>query len=448
MNEDTTGCASLSTDGIPTSRMSTPAETCPTPMGKVVMASMAGATLEWYDFTLYNALAALVFNRLFFPTVDPLVGTILAFSTYAVGYISRPIGGIIFGWAGDRFGRKTVLLVTLFMMGISSLLIGLIPTYAAAGAAAPFLLVLLRFVQGMALGGDWAAAVLLSTEHGSQQRKGLNGSFAQIGPAAGTLLATGALWMVTTTVSPADFASWGWRVPFLFSVVLVAAGLWVRRSIAETPQFRSLKQKHEVAQSPIREVFQSHLGSLFVAGGVRIGTDVLYALMATFSLTYVSQVLKLPRPVALAGVLSGAAAQLVLVPAFGSLSDRLGRKLVYAVGIVTGVIAAFAVFALFDSRQPVWIVIAVIFGFAAHAAMYGVQASLVTEQFDSKVRFAGSSLAYTFAGVIGGGFAPLIIATLYKRYTSPLPISLYVAGALAVSALALACSRSPEARPH
>ncbi|MDR5832355.1 MFS transporter [Caballeronia sp. LP006] len=413
-------------------------------MVKVAIASMAGATLEWYDFTLYNAMAALVFNRLFFPQFDPLVGTILAFSTYAVGYISRPIGGVVFGWAGNKYGRKAVLLVTLLMMGVSSLVIGLLPTYDTIGVAAPLLLVALRFFQGMALGGDWAAAVLLSSESGSASKRGFNASFAQTGPAAGTLLATATLWLVTTILTSEEFAIWGWRIPFVLSVLLVFVGMWIRRAVAEPASTTGSLKKTRRSSSPIREVFRLHLRSLLVAGGVRIGSDVLYAVVATFSLTYVSQVLKLPRSIALAGVLSGATAQLFLIPAFGALSDRFGRRPLYFAGIAAGVLASFAVFTLFNTRDASLIAIAVVLGMTAHAAMYGVQAALVTEQFDARVRFAGSSLAYTFAGVLGGGFAPLVISTLYARFNSTLFISLYVMGALAVSAIALMFARPAE----
>lgn len=413
-------------------------------MARVAVASMAGATLEWYDFTLYNAMAALVFNRLFFPQFDPLVGTILAFSTYAVGYLSRPIGGIVFGWAGNRFGHKSVLLVTLLIMGISSLLIGLLPTYEYIGIAAPLLLVALRFFQGMALRGDWAAAVLLSSEHGSAKKRGFTGSFAQIGPAAGTLVATGMLWVVTSVCNTEDFATWGWRIPFVMSVFLVVVGMWIRQSVAVPTSERGKAKAANRVRSPVSEVFRSHRRSLLVAGGVRVGSDVLYAVVATFSLTYVSQVLKLPRPTALTGVLAGSAAQLFLIPAFGALSDRIGRRKLYLVGIMSGVVASFVVFALFNTRSPSLIACAVILGMTAHAAMYGVQAALVTEQFDAKVRFAGSSLAYTFAGVLGGGFAPLVISTLYHRHGSTTPVSLYVSMALAVSAIALIFARPPS----
>jgi MFS family permease len=410
-------------------------------MVKVAIASMAGATLEWYDFTLYNAMAALVFNRLFFPQFDPLVGTILAFSTYAVGYISRPIGGVVFGWAGNKFGRKAVLLVTLLMMGVSSLAIGLLPTYDTIGVAAPLLLVALRFFQGMALGGDWAAAVLLSSESGSESKRGFNASFAQTGPAAGTLLATATLWLVSTMSTSDEFATWGWRIPFVLSVLLVFVGMWIRRAVSEPASAAGASKRATPSSSPIQEVFRSHLRSLLVAGGVRIGSDVLYAVVATFSLTYVSQVLKLPKSTALAGVLSGAAAQLFLIPTFGALSDRFGRRSLYLAGIIAGGIASFAVFTLFNTRDASLIAIAVVLGMTAHSAMYGVQAALVVEQFDVRVRFAGSSLAYTFAGVLGGGFAPLVISTLYQHFNSTFFISLYVSGALGLSAVALMFAR-------
>ncbi|WP_321969259.1 MFS transporter [Paraburkholderia tropica] len=412
------------------------ASTCAPSMMRIAFASMIGATLEWYDFILYNAMAALVFNALFFPSFDPLIGTVLAFSTYAVGYVSRPVGGVVFGWAGNRFGRKAVLLVTLFVMGLSSLAIGILPTYESVGIAAPLMLVILRFLQGMALGGDWAAAVLLAAENGDQKKRGLNASFAQVGPAAGTLLATGTLWIVTANTSHSGFQEYGWRIPFTLSALLVIAGLWVRRTIVETPVASAGASKR--VRSPIRAVFRHHKRSLLVAGGMRIGTDVLYALLATFSLTYVSQILHLPKSLALSGVLAGAVAQLFLVPMFGTLSDKIGQRVIYAVGALAGIVSAACMFWLLDTRNPTLIVVALIFGLSAHAAMYGVQSALVTRQFDEGVRFAGSSLAYTFAGVVGGGFAPLIITALYSHFSSTASISAYVIASLI---LTLACLR-------
>lgn len=418
----------------------------PQSMRRVALASMAGATLEWYDFTLYNAMAALVFNKLFFPSYDPLVGTILAFSTYAVGYVSRPLGGVLFGRIGDRHGRRIVLMTTLILMGGSSLLIGLLPAYESIGVAAPLVLVVLRFVQGAALGGDWAAAVLLSTEHGSSQRRGLHASWAQLGPSAGTLLATGALGMSTRVLSDDGFISWGWRVPFLASLVLVAIGFWIRCNVAETPTFQTLEQTKQQVKAPVREVFRHHWRSLLIAGGVRIGTDVVYALIATFSLTYVVQVLKLPREVALVGVLTGAALQLILIPLFGALSDRIGRRPVYAIGVVGALVWSFAIFSLMDMRESTAIAVAIVVGFGLHAAMYGPQASFVTEQFDAGVRFSGSSIAYTFAGVLGGGFAPLIILSLFQGTGGTTAISIYVCCALGLTALALAFARETSRR--
>jgi MFS family permease len=413
--------------------------TGPRPIMRIAFASMIGATLEWYDFILYNAMAALIFNALFFPSFDPLTGTVLAFSTYAVGYVSRPVGGIVFGWAGNRFGRKVVLLVTLFVMGFSSLAMGLLPTYESVGVAAPLLLVVLRFLQGMALGGDWAAAVLLAAENGEQKKRGLNASFAQIGPAAGTLLATGTLWVVTSMTSPSGFQEYGWRIPFALSALLVLAGLWVRRTIDDAPVATSGNLKR--VRAPIRAVFRHHRRSLLVAGGMRVGTDVLYALLATFSLTYVSQILRLPKSLALSGVLAGAVAQLFLVPMFGALSDRVGQKSIYAAGAIAGIVLAAYIFGLLDTRSPTLIVLALILGLSAHAAMYGVQSALVTGQFDESVRFAGSSLAYSFAGVVGGGFAPLVITTLYTHFASTVVISVYVIATLLLTLLCLRFAR-------
>jgi metabolite-proton symporter len=416
-------------------------------MGRLAAASTIGTTLEWYDFTVYNLMAALVFNTIFFPSFDPLTGTILAFSTYAVGYISRPLGGMVFGHLGDKLGRRFVLVATLILMGVATGLMGLLPTYAALGIWSPILLVALRFVQGAAIGGEWAGAVLLSMEHGSQHQRGRNASFTQVGPSCGTLLGTGFIAIVSLSLSPEDFQSWGWRIPFLSSVLLVIFGLWLRRGVEETPVFKEIEAHNETAKTPIKEVFSNHWRRLLLAGGARVGSDVLYALVVVFTLTYVTTVLHLPRPLALTATMIGAALNAVCVPLFGILSDKIGRRPVYIGGALCAMVWAFVFFQLMDTAQPLLICLAVVVGLVIHAAMYGPQAAFVTEQFPTRVRYAGSSLAYTLAGIIGGGFAPLIIASLYKSYSSTFAVSLYVCAALAVTLIALICAKETAGKP-
>nr|WP_058957820.1 MFS transporter [Pantoea agglomerans] len=405
--------------------------------GRLAAASSIGTALEWYDFTVYNIMAALVFNHIFFPSFDPLVGTILAFSTYAVGYISRPLGGFVFGHLGDVAGRKAVLIITLVIMGITTALMGLLPGYAVWGIWSPVLLVALRFVQGIALGGEWAGAVLLSMEHGDANKRGRNASFAQVGPSCGTLIGTGFITLVTVMMSADQFQAWGWRIPFLLSLVLVIFGLWLRRGVEETPTFVAMQEQEKTTHTPLKEVFVNYPKQLFIAGGSRIGSDVLYALVVVFTLTYVTTVLQLPRPLALMATMLGAIVNAITVPMFGALSDRWGRRPVYITGALLAIVWSFLFFVLLDSAHPVLIVLAVIGGLLIHAMMYGPQAAFVTEQFPGHVRYAGSSLAYTLAGIVGGGFAPLIITTLFKEMGSTLWVSLYVSLALAITLFAL-----------
>ena len=416
-------------------------------MGRLATASSVGTILEWYDFTVYNTLAALIFNRLFFPSFDPLSGTILAFSTYAVGYVSRPLGGVLFGHLGDKRGRRVVLVITLMLMGFTTGLMGLLPTYATAGIASPILLVMLRFVQGVALGGEWAGAVLISVEHGAQHQRGRNASWTQVGPSVGTLLATGSIALITYLVSPDEFLLWGWRIPFLASVVLVGFGLWIRRGVAETPMFTELEESGMKAQTPIGDVLRHYWRRLLIAAGVRVGSDVLYALVVVFTLTYVTTVLSLSGTLALTAIIVGSACNAVSVLFFAALSDRVGRRPVYVAGALLGMLWAFVFFVLLDSRRPALIVSAVVIGLVIHGAMYGPQAAFVTEQFPTRVRYAGSSLAYTLAGIAGGGFAPLILASLFRIYATSTEVSLYVVAALCVTGIALLMARETATCP-
>jgi MFS family permease len=382
-------------------------------------------------------MAALVFNVVFFPTFDPLAGTLLAFSTYAVGYLSRPFGGFLFGHLGDRRGRRFVLVATLVSMGVATCLIGFLPTYQHWGAWSPALLVVLRFAQGAAIGGEWAGAVLLSIEHGSQRQRGRNGSFAQIGPACGSILGTAVVAATTLGLSTASFETWGWRIPFALSALLVAFGLWLRRGVDETPAFLKLKSREATAHAPIKEVFRLHKRPLLIGIGVRIGPDVCYGMFAVFSLTYVTTVLHLSRSLALAVTMLGAVCNAVFIPLLASLSDRIGRRPVYAIGTVLAIAWVWIYFLLMDSLQPLLIGLAVAVGMMLHAAMYGPQAAFIAEQFPARVRYAGSSLAYTLAGVVAGGPAPLMIAAIYRTHQSTLGVSLYLALALMVTLVVL-----------
>jgi metabolite-proton symporter len=404
-------------------------------------ASIVGTTLEYFDFAVYNMLAALVFNKLFFPSFDPLSGTLLAFSTFAVGYLSRPIGGVVFGHLGDRYGRRFVLVATLLLMGVTTGLMGLLPTYTTAGIASPILLVLLRFIQGAALGGEWAGAVLLSVEHGDPQRRGRNASWAQMGPSLGTLLATGSIASITLLLSPDQFIAWGWRVPFFASVVLVAFGLWIRVGVDETPLFKQIEQQQSKARAPISEVVRDHWRSLLVGGGVRIGPDVLYSLSVVFSLSYLTTVLGVSRTLALTALSLGGVANAFTIPLFGGLSDRLGRRVVYGAGAILGLIWMFAFFPLLETRQPALIALAIVVALTVHAMMYGPQAAFIAEQFPTRVRYAGASLAYTLAGIVGGGIAPMISTALLQSFGTPIAVSSYAALALAITCVILVIVR-------
>jgi metabolite-proton symporter len=370
---------------------------------------------------------------LFFPSFEPLVGTLLAFTTYAVGFIARPLGGIVFGHYGDKVGRKNVLVVTLLLMGIATFAIGLMPTYATIGIWAPILLVVLRFVQGLGLGGEWGGAVLMTLESGDADRRGLNASWPQVGVPLGLLLANGVLSLMTAVTSESAFLSWGWRVPFLLSGVLVVVGLWIRLTIAESPLFQEVEVSDTKARAPIVEVMRRYPRRVLLAVGARVGVDVAFYTFVLFITTYVVTYLGLPSSYALNAVLIAAAVQVLFIPYFGALSDRLGRRPVYLAGAIGAGVWVFAFFALLDTGNLALIVLATVVALILHAAMYGPQASFIAEMFPTKVRYSGASMGYQLAGILGGALAPIISTALLNRYDTSLVVSVYVLAVLAVT---------------
>jgi metabolite-proton symporter len=409
---------------------------------RVIVASLIGTSLEWYDFFIYGTAAALVFNELFFPSFEPLVGTLLAFTTYAVGFVARPLGGIVFGHFGDQVGRKNVLVVTLLIMGFATFAIGLLPTYRTIGMWAAVILVALRFLQGLGLGGEWGGAVLMSLEHGDPDKRGLNASWPQVGVPAGLLLANGVMALMSAVTDDAAFKSWGWRVPFLLSGVLVVVGLWIRLTISESPLFQEVERGHAKARMPILDVLRIYPRGVLTAMGSRIGTDVAFYTFVLFIVTYVTQVLKLPRTTALTAVLIAAAVQLFLIPLFGRLSDRFGRRPVYLLGAVGALLWVFAFFPLLDTGRTVLIVLAAVIALLFHAAMYGPQAAFISEMFSTRLRYSGASLGYQIAGVLGGALAPIISIALLDRFDTWVAVSVYVGATLLITIAAV--TAAPE----
>jgi MFS family permease len=414
------------------------------PLIKAYTASLTGTALEYYDFAVYSAAAALVFPKLFFPDSDPLTGTLLSFSTYAVGFLARPVGGIFFGRLGDKLGRKHVLVSTLMLIGVATVLIGLLPGYAAIGVLAPIALVILRFAQGVGVGGEWGGAVLLSSEYGDPKKRGFWASAAQIGPPAGNLLANATLAVLAASLTDEQFESWGWRVAFLISAVLVGFGLWIRLKLEDTPVFLALKESGERPKAPIKEVFATQKRPLLAAALSRVGPDVLYALFTVFVATYATTVLGMTRSQVLTAVLIGSAFQLFLIPLAGSISDRINRRLVYAVAAVGSAIWVPLFFVIIGGSSVLLLTVGIVIGLAFHAFMYGPQAAYITEQFDIRLRYAGSSLAYTLAGVVGGAIAPLVFTALLGAWGTWVPIALYLAVAALVTLVGLGLGRDPQ----
>jgi metabolite-proton symporter len=409
---------------------------------RVVMASMVGTTIEWYDFVLYGSAAALVFNKLFFPTTDPTVGTFLSLSVYAVGFFARPLGGIVFGHFGDRIGRKKLLMLSLVLMGVATVLIGLLPTYAQIGIWAPLALVALRLVQGFAVGGEWGGAVLMAAEHGDAARRGFWASWPQAGVAAGSLLSAGVLALMAGFQSEEDFLDWGWRVPFLLSALLVVVGWYIRNRVEESPMFEKALDEAEVPpRLPALDVIRERPMAILLGSGLRVGENISYYILTVFSLTFLVDVAAESRSTALNALLIGAAVQFFAIPLFALLSDRIGRRPVYAFGGLGLAAFAFAFFPMLASGDGTLIIAAIVVGLVLHGAMYGPQAAFITELFPTRIRYSGVSIAYQLTSIVAGSLAPIVALWLYKEWDSATPVAIYVAVACAISGLSALLAR-------
>ena len=399
---------------------------------QVVLASLIGTTIEWYDFFIYGTAAALVFNQLFFPNVDPVIGTLAAFATFGVGFVARPLGGVVFGHYGDKVGRKSMLVITLLIMGVATTLIGLLPSFATIGIWAPILLVVLRFLQGLAVGGEWGGAVLMAVEYSPEDRRGFYGSWPQMGSPIALFLST-VIFSVFATLPDEQFLSWGWRVPFLISILLVGVGLYIRLRIFETPAFSQVKESG-TARLPMVEVLKNDLRKVLIGAGIVFVTIGGFYVVVTFSLSYGTETLGIPRGVMLVGVIIAAISELITIPIFASLSDRVGRRPVCVWSAAVAALLAFPFFWALGTGVTVVIWLAFLVYAAVLVGVYGPAAAFIAEQFETRRRYSGASLAYQLSGVLSGAFAPLIAsALLVVAGGSIWLVALYLAGLSLVS---------------
>ncbi|MBA3472592.1 MAG: MHS family MFS transporter [Rubrobacter sp.] len=404
---------------------------------KVALASFIGTTIEWYDYFLFGTAAALVFNQLFFPNVDPLIGTLAAFATFAVGFVARPLGGAIFGHYGDRIGRKAMLVLTLLIMGIATFLIGLLPTYETIGIWAPILLVVLRLLQGFGVGGEWGGAVLMAVEHSPGGRRGFYGSWPQMGVPAGLLLSTG-VFTIFSSLPNEQFLAWGWRVPFLLSILLVAVGLYIRLAILETPAFRQVQETQTEARMPIMDVLRTNLKGVLLVIGMRIAENGSFFIFSVFVLSYATEQLGLARSLVLAGVMIAATIQLFAVPVWGALSDKIGRRPVYLFGAAFTLLFAFPSFWLINTQATILVWLAIVLALAVgHAAMYGPQAAFLPELFGTRVRYSGIAFSRELASVVAGALSPFIATALLAWAGSYWPVAVYLAAMALITIVAV-----------
>jgi metabolite-proton symporter len=406
------------------------------PVAKLAAASTIGTIIEAYDFVLYGTVAALVFDKLFFPDATPVVATLASFATFGVGFLARPVGGALFGHYGDKVGRKKMLVLALLIMGVATVLIGCLPGYDSIGIMAPILLVALRLIQGLALGGEWGGAVLMVTEYAPKGRRGFFGSWPQIGFAGGLAISTAIIWIMSGTLTDAAFESWGWRVPFFLSGLLVAVGLYIRLKIEETPAFTELQQRQEREKAPAVEVVKEHPKNLLRAIGMRCSENITFYMLITFSLAYGEDDLGISRNTLLAAIVICATLSCLVIPFFGALTDRVGRRPVFLSGAIASIFCAIAFFPLLHSGSAVLIILAyVVIMNTAHDAQYATEAAYFSEMFPTRIRYSGISISAQLGGVLAGAFAP-VIATALLSWSGITLVTIYFAVMCSISAVA------------
>jgi MFS transporter, MHS family, shikimate and dehydroshikimate transport protein len=395
---------------------------------EAVIASTIGTTIEWYDFFLYGIAAATVFPKLYFPEFSPFAATLASFGTFTVGFLARPVGGVVFGYMGDRVGRKSALVTTLLLMGISTLAIGFLPTYAEIGTWAPVLLTALRLLQGLGVGGEWGGAVLLALEYGHAGKRGFYASWPQAGVPLGLLSCTIVVALCQWLLSKEDFEAWGWRLPFYLSGLLIVVGLLIRLRILETPLFAKLQENNEVADAPVSETIRQHWGDLLLIAGSRITENASFYLFTAYAFSYGKEILNVGEGVMPLAVSVAAAIELVTIPLFGNLSDRWTRRGIYLIGCLFLIAFALPYYFLLDTRQTPLIVLATVLGLSVgHAMLYSVQASLIPELFGTRLRCTGASIGYQLATPLAGGVAPLIATTLIEFFPGQYwPLAAYI----------------------
>ncbi|ABR91246.1 Shikimate transporter shiA, MFS superfamily [Janthinobacterium sp. Marseille] len=430
MEISTSGDVSVASRGVKKSKI-----------GTIAAASSIGTIIEWYDFLIYGMAAALVFNKLFFPNVSPVIGTLAALGTYAVGFFARPLGGAIFGHFGDRVGRKSMLLLTMFIMGIGTVLIGCLPTYEHIGIWAPVLLIVLRFIQGVGLGGEWGGAALMVLEHAPKHRRGFYGSLVQVGFPLGLVLATG-VFAIVSKLPEADFLSWGWRIPFLLSIVLVVVGYVIRSKVEESPIFLQMKAKNELSKQPVLDAILKNPRAFLTAIGLKISEVSWVYILTVFIVVHATNNLQLPKSLILDGILYAALVEVITIPLFGLLSDKVGRRPMYIWGALFTVALAFPLFILLDTRDSAIIIGVMIVALSlGHGFMFAPEATYFPELFGANVRYSGATLGFQVAAAIGGGLSPIIATGLMAYFGGTTGVSVMLILLAAITLVAAISAR-------